>query len=61
MRHKGAKAQRHKEGRIKNLLIAAFFVSLCLGVVCVYSTVLSAFVNPFFACFKIHLITRPLL
>src|SRR6185295_5512313 len=30
--HKDTKAQRHKEGRVKNFLIAAFFVPLCLCV-----------------------------
>src|SRR5438105_890137 len=32
MKHQDTKAQRHKEGRIKRSLTAAFFVSLCLCV-----------------------------
>ena len=35
-KHKDTKAQRHQEGRHQVFLMAAFLVSLCLGVIVFY-------------------------
>jgi hypothetical protein len=62
-RRVNTKTQRHQDttkaaSKSLDCGLLRVLVPLCL---CVYSTVLSAFVNPFFACFKIQRITRPLL